>query len=183
MQKKILLDSCTYFRLARSIIPLLNIEFGKEKFCLYIIKEFEVEYNKNPRLKNKFDWILEPEHIKERQSIIQVKGKELYDIECAFSFIFSAGRRNGLSPIDAKALAVAYILKIPLVSDDNAVLKEGSKFQIKTMTSLELLKLMVDNNHIKYSKVKEIVSCWAYENELPMGKNKFIVNVAKVVLK
>ena len=47
-QTKILFDSNAYFRLAQSIHPLLQVEFGKEDYCLYVIKELQVEYDKKP---------------------------------------------------------------------------------------------------------------------------------------
>lgn len=42
VQKKILLDSNVYFRLANNIRPLLFIQFGDENYCLYpeSVKEF-----------------------------------------------------------------------------------------------------------------------------------------------
>ena len=53
----VILDSCSYFRLAQSIRPLLKKEFGKEKYCLGVIKELDEEYEKNPALKHKFFWV------------------------------------------------------------------------------------------------------------------------------
>jgi len=50
----IIVDSCSYFRLAQSIQPLLKKQFGKEKRCLGVIKELDKEYERNPTLKNKF---------------------------------------------------------------------------------------------------------------------------------
>ena len=48
----IIVDSCSYFRLAQSIKPLLKISFGREKHCLGVIDELDKEYEKNPTLKN-----------------------------------------------------------------------------------------------------------------------------------
>jgi len=50
----IIVDSCSYFRLAQSIQPLLKKAFGKEKHCLGVIEELDREYEKNPALKRKF---------------------------------------------------------------------------------------------------------------------------------
>lgn len=47
-QSRILLDSNAYFRLAQSIRPLLNAPFGKDNYCLYVLKELQDEYEKNP---------------------------------------------------------------------------------------------------------------------------------------
>lgn len=53
-QTKILIDSNAYFRLAQSIHPLLQVEFGPETYCLYVIKDLQAEYDRNPRLRNAF---------------------------------------------------------------------------------------------------------------------------------
>jgi len=30
---------------------------GKKRYCLYVIKELQDEYNRSPRLKNAFSWV------------------------------------------------------------------------------------------------------------------------------
>jgi hypothetical protein len=49
-------------RLAQSIRPLLGESFGQEQHCLYVIKELQKEYDKNPRLKNSFPWVNNAEY-------------------------------------------------------------------------------------------------------------------------
>ncbi|MCK4967023.1 DNA-binding protein, partial [bacterium] len=63
-QSKILLDTCSYLRLAKSIHPLLNQTFGNDHYCLYVIEEFQKEYDKNLRLRNKFAWVNDTEYVK-----------------------------------------------------------------------------------------------------------------------
>jgi len=60
-QHKILLDSNAYFRLAKSVHPLLFQEFGPDRACLYVLPELEQEYQRQPRLKAKFPWVEEEE--------------------------------------------------------------------------------------------------------------------------
>jgi hypothetical protein len=55
--KRILLDSNAYLRLANSFHPLLHEPFGKDQYALYLIPEFQKEFDKNPRLANKFGWV------------------------------------------------------------------------------------------------------------------------------
>ncbi len=38
-QSKILLDSNSYFRLAKDFGPLLNTTFSVDNYCLYVLKE------------------------------------------------------------------------------------------------------------------------------------------------
>jgi hypothetical protein len=62
---RILLDSNAYLRLANSFHPLLHESFGKENYTLHLIPEFQKEFDKSPRLKNKFGWVNQPEYIKD----------------------------------------------------------------------------------------------------------------------
>jgi len=57
LEKKLLIDSNSYFRLAQSLHPLLNSTFGKDYYCIYILKECDQEYNENQALQNKFSWV------------------------------------------------------------------------------------------------------------------------------
>jgi hypothetical protein len=65
--KRILLDSNVYLRLAHSFHPLLHEPFGKDQFVLFLIPEFQKEFDKNPRLANKFGWVDQPEYIENRK--------------------------------------------------------------------------------------------------------------------
>jgi hypothetical protein len=40
-------------------------------------------------------------------------------------------------------------------------------YSIKTMKTLELLKLMIDCNHIDKAKVREIAEYWVYSKDIP----------------
>lgn len=69
-KKRILLDSNAYLRLANSFHPLLGEGFGKENYTLHLIPEFQKEFDKNPRLKNKFGWVNQPEYVENRKHCI-----------------------------------------------------------------------------------------------------------------
>ena len=60
-ESRILLDTNAYFRLAQSIHPLLKAAFGDQNYTLYVLKELQVEYEKNPRLTNRFAWVNDAE--------------------------------------------------------------------------------------------------------------------------
>lgn len=171
-QERILVDSCTYFRLALDKRPLLGVEFGAGKYCLFIVEELEKEYNNSPRLQNKFDWMMEKELVQNRTNTIQIKGKEYKDIDNANSYIRGLAKGKGLSWADSRALATAHVLGITLVSDDSGVISMAEALDIKNMSSLDLLRLMFDEKHIKYELVKRIVAYWHYNEDLPMGKSQ-----------
>ncbi len=48
MKPTILVDTCSYFRLAQSINPLLKKPFCEEKHVLGVIKELNLEYSQQP---------------------------------------------------------------------------------------------------------------------------------------
>ena len=172
-QTKILIDSNVYFRLAQSIHPLLQVEFGQEKYCLYVIKDLQAEYDRNPRLTNIFSWVNEAEYRKNRACELNISKKELKEIEQAFEFIRSHVRdaQLGTSNVDIRALAHAYILDIQIVTDDTDMLTLAQDFGIKTLKTLELLKQMLDCRHIDMAIVKQIAAYWIYEDDRPKSFN------------
>ena len=84
---RILVDSNAYFRLAKSIRPLLGAPFGKKQYCLYVLKELQVEYDRSPRLKDVFHWVNEPEYRENRQHILEITKEEKPEIRRAYEFI------------------------------------------------------------------------------------------------
>lgn len=148
-ESKILLDSNAYFRLAQSIRPLLNSSFGNEHYCLYVLKELQDEYEKNPRLKNSFPWVNDPEYVDNRSNRLQVAREEHPEIRRSFEFILNYVRvvHPGVSKVDVQCLAHAEQLGIPVVTDDEEMRVAAKDYGIKTMKALDLLKLMLDCGH------------------------------------
>jgi hypothetical protein len=173
-QSKILVDTNAYFRLAQSIRPLLKTVFGEPKYCLYVIKELQDEYNKNPRLRNNFPWVNEPEYAENRSHRLQVSRKEQKEIDQAFDFMFDHARTAypGVSRVDVVVLAHAYVLDIPVATDDGDMMALAEDFGIKTFKTLELLKLMLDCGHITIGKVRAIAGYLACVCDLPRDFRK-----------
>lgn len=168
-QTKILVDSNSYFRLAKSIHPLLFQEFGEEKFCLYVLKELNEEYERSRRLKTKFPWVGDIEFEENRRHYLNVGRNQRKDIEQAFDYIWAhiQTEQPGPSRIDATYLAHAYILGLTVVTDDRDMLAVAGAFGIKVKKTLELMRLMCDVGHITESKVKELVDYWRYDGDTP----------------
>jgi hypothetical protein len=165
----IIVDSCSYFRLAQSIRPLLKITFGKEKHCLGVIKELDKEYERSPTLKNKFFWVSQPEYRDNRKDCFSPNPRQRSEINHAFFFIreFVRDSQFSVSEVDITGLAYAYVLKLPIVTDDSDMLEVAKEFEIKTYKTLELMKLMMDSGHLKMEQIRSIVSYWAYQNDRP----------------
>lgn len=168
-QSKILVDTNAYFRLAQSIRPLLKVEFGTNNYCLYVVKELQQEFDKNPRLRNRYPWVNDSEYSESRSQRLQLSKKEREEIAQAFDFIFDHARTEypGVSRVDVTILAHAHILGIPVVTDDGDMLALANDFDIQTFRVLDLLKLMLDCGHIDMQKVREIAEYLAYMRDKP----------------
>ncbi len=69
--------------------------------------------------------------------------------------------------MDIIGLAYAYVLKIPVVTDDSEMLEVAEEFEIKTYKTLELMKLMMDSGLVERKQIRAIVSYWGYQNDIP----------------
>jgi hypothetical protein len=72
-----------------------------------------------------------------------------------------------VSRVDVTILAHAYVLGVPVVTDDGDMLSLAQDFDITTFRTLDLLKLMFDCDHIDMPKVREIVTYLTYVNDKP----------------
>ena len=170
----IIVDSCSYFRLAQNIRPLLKNPFGRKKYCLGVIEELDKEYEKNPTLKNKFFWVSQNEYSHNRKKCFSPNIRQRWEINHAFFFIRESARESQLSvsEVDIVGLAYAYVLKIPVVTDDSDMLEVAKEFEISTYKTLELMKLMMDSGFVKMKQIRSIASYWAYQNDTPKSFRK-----------
>lgn len=178
-QSRILVDSNAYFRLAQSIHPLLNVEFGDKQYCLYCIKELQDEYNRSTRLKNAFSWVNDPAYVNNRSHLLKITKAEKLEIRRAYDFIRDYVRNvhPGVSKVDVRCLAHAEQLCIPVVTDDEEMRIVAGVYGIITYKTLELLKLMLDCRYIGIDKVREIAAYLTYFNDKPKD---FIVDYKKL---
>jgi hypothetical protein len=72
-----------------------------------------------------------------------------------------------VSRVDVTVLAHAYVLGLPVVTDDTDMLVLAKDFEIKTFKTLDLLKLMLDCGHINIAKVREIAGYLSFQNDRP----------------
>ena len=170
----IIVDSCSYFRLAQSIRPLLKRGFGEGKHCLGVIQELDKEYAKNPTLKHKFFWVNEEEYAENRKKCFSPTMSQRSEIDHAVFFIreFPRDKQWGVSGVDITALSYAYVLKIPIVTDDSDMLVVAKEFGISTYKTLEVLKLMLDSGVVTMKDVRSIASYWTYQNDAPKSYRK-----------
>ncbi len=171
-QSKILLDSNAYFRLAYSKHPLLFVSFGKENYTLYVIEDLQKEFDRSPRLQNKFDWVNQKKFAENRKCKLNTSNKDKKNIEITYSYLweYNISEVIGASPVDVKALAFGSVLDIPVVTDDADMKELGETFNIIVWGILDLLKLMYDCGHVDKTELNAIVGYIEYTNDLPYGK-------------
>ena len=168
----ILVDSNSYFRLAISIRPLLDEEFGGDhRYCLHVIEELEQEFARSSRLQHKFSWVDAPEYRDNRARPLQASRAQQKEMKQAYDFILNHARTEGLgaSPVDVRALATAYVLEIRIVTDDQDMLAVAAAFGIQTLNTLALMRLMLDEDHIDMNRVRQIAAYWQFERDTPAG--------------
>ncbi|MDA0350236.1 MAG: DNA-binding protein [Verrucomicrobia bacterium] len=168
-QSKILVDSNSYFRLAQNIHPLLFQSFGKENYTLFVHSDLIFEFKRKPRLRNKFHWVMQPEYVENRKRALTLSTQNKKDIEDTFQHLWEYIKDEKLGPleVDTRILATAAELGIPVVTDDQDMIKVAELFGIHQIGSMELMKMMLDAKHIEMEKVRQVVSQWRYDNDTP----------------
>jgi predicted nucleic acid-binding protein len=173
-QKRIIVDSNSYFRLAQNLHPLLCQPFGKEDFTLYIHAELNEEFRRSPRLKNKFHWVVETRYVENRSRSISVTQEQKEEIEVTYGYLwehvkeaFLRPHGKGPSPIDTRIVATALVLGIPVLTDDRDMIELATEFEVSHLSSLGVMKLMLEAGHIDEEKLTMVVEQWMYDNDIP----------------
>jgi len=169
-QARILLDTNAYIRLARSVHPLLGQEFGGDsRYCLYAIEELIREFNASPRLRTKFAWLENSAYRDNCKFKLPVSKVDRKSIGQAAGYIDYQARAGRIftSKTDNRAIATALVLKIPLVTDDQAMVRLASACGVEVMSTLALVRLMLDTAHIDMDCVRQLADYWVYDNDLP----------------
>ncbi len=163
----VILDSCSYFRLAQAIHPLLKTKMGSH--VLGVIRDLDEEYSKNKKLKHKFYWVGEEEYVINRKSCFSVSKKMLFKIHEVYKFIddYDLMQGIGLSRVDMKVLAFAKAMDLPVVTDDMDMVGVAEEFEIRTIKTLHLLKDLLDEGFVDMSQIRSIVSFWIYNKDIP----------------
>lgn len=166
---RILLDSNAYLRIADSFHPLLHESFGKENSTLYLIPEFQKEFGKNPRLKNKFGWVNQPEYVENRKHRLRILKDQKKQIHLTYSYLWEHNVSEGIgaSRIDVRALAYGAVLGVPVVTDDQDMAKLGKTFGIEIWSLLDLLETMFNAGRVCWSEIKSLLDYLEYIKDLP----------------
>lgn len=168
---RILIDTNVYFRLAQSIHPLLKTNFGNPVTQLVITKDLEDEFKTNPRLQGKFGWFSNTEYIQNRNGgglTLSVAQKKQFKLD--WPTVLGIANQLGytaLSKEDINGITYALILGITLVTDDADMSDTAQQLGVTVISTLELLKIFVDCQHIDIVKVRSVASYWIYSSDCP----------------
>lgn len=174
-QSKVLVDTNSYLRLAQSIRPLLFVPFGDEDYCLYILPELNDELS-NRRLNSKFPWVDEDEYSENRKHFPTIGRNQKKSINETFEYIWNYVQTDLTGPSRVDALYIAYALElgIPVVTDDQDMAELAAVFEVSSMPTLELLKLMYDKGHVDLIKIKGITDYWIAIGDCPANLHRDI---------
>ncbi|MEX2131237.1 MAG: DNA-binding protein [Pseudohongiellaceae bacterium] len=144
----ILLDTNAYLRLARTIRPLLGQALGEVPYLLSVIPELNKELASN-RLQTTFTWVEAQELAAERRFFPQLSRANRKSIKDNFDFLWDhvTTALPGPSRVDATYIAYALELNCKLVTDDRLMRQLAKDFGASTLSTLELLKLMLEQKH------------------------------------
>jgi hypothetical protein len=170
----LLLDTCSYLRLAKRIRPLLGVRFGQKNYVLTILQDVEKEVQGNQHLKNKFPWFDMSEIAHERLSkLVRLSADNKAELEAATSILRAdvvanvTHYKNPPSPVDCRVLAFGQIREAIVITDDLAIHQLAEKFGLPVMHGHELLKKMLAAKKITNELVREIYSALETNGDLP----------------
>ncbi|MES3036973.1 MAG: hypothetical protein V4736_03620, partial [Bdellovibrionota bacterium] len=167
---KILIDTNVYFRLAQSIHPLLRTSFGTPPHQLAITEDLEKEFKSNSRLHLKFGWFTQTEYVDNRRGVLTLSNKQKKQFKEDWDTINGIANQLGyvdLSKEDINGIVYALILNVRLVTDDLGMRDVALQLGVSVMSTLELLKLMVDHSHIELKTAKAIAGYWSAMADSP----------------
>jgi predicted nuclease of predicted toxin-antitoxin system len=178
-QTKIIVDTNSYLRLAQNIHPLLCAPFGEKDYTLYMHAELNAEFRSSSRLQSKFQWACENAFVENRKRSLTLSKSHKREIEDTFEYMwdyvkeeFHEKRQKGPSRTDTIIIATAATLEIRVVTDDQDMIELAETYGVHQISSLELLKLMLDEGSIDFEKIEQVVAQWQYENDTPYSNWK-----------
>lgn len=167
-QSKILVDTNSYIRLAKTIHPLLFQSFGDVEYCLYVLPELNKELASH-KLENRFHWINDAEYCANRKRFPTMSRAQRNSITSTFEFVWDHVKSDlpGPSRVDALYITYAIELDYPVVTDDQDMITLATIFGAKTLSTMELLRMMLDSQHIAEATAKALFEYWRHITDLP----------------
>ncbi len=178
MPQLVLLDTCSYLRLAKRVRPAIGISFGQRGYVLTIHRFVEDEVHRNPRLRNNFPWFDDSEFAEERLAkqirltqdekdnvaLVQdvLHGTVITEVE-----LYTSGGRSPPGSTDCWLLALAQVKNAIVVTDDMGVYQLGTAFGIPIWHGYELLDKLRSAKVVGRELIVEIYDALEANRDLP----------------
>jgi hypothetical protein len=147
------------------------VPFGtSDRYQIRILGGTGHEYYYQPRLRSRFSWADKDEHRRERrtgQLILRAEEKAAIGEKVPFLRSAVEELKLGCSLFDVQCLATAMTLGIRLVTDDLDLVALAEEYGHDTMSTLELLRLMLDEQRIDIAGIQGTVVMWDYLDDCP----------------
>jgi hypothetical protein len=167
-QSKILVDTNAYIRMAKTIHPLLFVPFGDSEHCLYVLPELNSELSSH-KLQSKFHWVNEEEFVSNRKHFPSISKKQNKSIQQTFDYLWDHVQTElpGPSKVDTLYIAYSLELDVPVITDDQDMTELANAFEAQILSTLEMLKIMLECDHIDMKIIDGLCDYWRYLPDLP----------------
>ena len=134
-----------------------------------MLPALQKEYDKAPRLKQKFPWVNSKEFEGNRARSPHLSNRQRRERGDANKFLWEHVQTElpGPSRIDVEILSYCYVLSCPVVTDDSDMAELAEVFEIEIINTVRLLDLMLTAGHIDIHKVRSISSYLHWLDDLP----------------
>lgn len=174
----VLLDTCTYLRLAKRIRPLLGEEFGQKRYVLTVLKDVEAEVRRKKELQFKFPWFDAEEFGDERDAKqVRLSAAETAQLKIFASVLrghvlsqvdrFTRDGRQPPSDTDCRVLAFAQIREAIVATDDIGMHTLARDFELDMMHGWDLLAKMRAAKKIDNDLIRDIYEALERNSDLP----------------
>lgn len=178
MSQLVLLDTCSYLRLAKRVRPAVGIKFGQKDYVLTIHRSVEDEVRRSPRLRSTFPWFDDDEFAEERLAKqIRLTCTEKDDIEIVQGILqgtvltevdlYSTSGRSPPGPTDCWLLALAQVKDAIVVTDDMGMHQLAASFGLLVWHGFELLDKLRSAKVVDRELIIEIYDALETNRDLP----------------
>lgn len=120
-------------------------------------------------MREKFCWVNEDMYSENRSQRINISSSQQNEAALAIGYIsdYSLAQSLGVQDVDIDILAHALALDVPVVTDDRDMTLLANVFSIEVWNSLQLMKAMLDCNHVSQKDIDALVNYMEYMEDLP----------------
>jgi hypothetical protein len=163
----VLLDTCTYLRLAKRIRPLVGRKFGLKNYVITILKDVEDEVLRNQMLQYMNPWFsdkdLQEERLAKRVNLSPEEKKKIAVAQSIFrdyvlenAIAFSKNKRSPPSLVDCGLLAFCQVREAIVATDDLGMHQLAKEFGLQVWHGYQLLDKLRSAKEVNHALIEEI---------------------------